>query len=423
MIFSVLLLGVFIGWLLSPSSPSVPSQILTVDSGSSGESGEEQQFWTCSMHPQIQQPSPGKCPICGMDLIPISKTSVKEEQPGGGIPLSRQTIEVANVQFAKVHRMGAKKHLRLPATVEADESKLIRLTSHVPSARIEKLYVNFEGAFVRKGEAVAKIYSPEIITAHRELLLARNDSVPRGDLEKIVHQKFRNWKFTEQQIAQLANSREVQSTVEILSPLSGYVLKLYVREGDHPKEGTVIAEIADLSSVWIWIDLYEQHLPFVRVGSSVRIEFEALPGKRYSGTISYIEPTINPKTRTTRARVILANPGNFLRPGMYGLAEIMVQQPSVLAIPKTAVLWTGERSIVYVKVAQTADRAIVRPRQVRIGAELGNSMIQVLDGLIEGEEVVSHGTFVVDASAQLLGFESMMSTGGEAAAVPHQHQH
>jgi len=408
----IFLVGIFIGWLLAPSPSAQEGSVADSDTAAAAQG----QVWTCSMHPQIRQNEPGKCPICGMDLIPLE---VEESQKQvEGITLTRNALEVANIQFAVVQRQQGTKTLRLPAVVAPDEGKLLRLTSHVPSARIEELYVNFEGAFVQAGQPVAKIYSPEIIAAHRELLVALRENQPL--LLETIRQKFRNWKFTEQQIAELERSRELQSTVEILSPVAGHVLKLNVREGDHPKEGDVIMEIANLSTVWVWLDVYEQDLPFVRVGMPVSFQFDALPGKTFEGRIAYIEPTVNETTRSVPVQVEIPNPKLQLRPGMYGVATVYAQRRSVMTIPKTAVLWTGERSLVYVKAEQQEDRVVVVPRMVRLGADLGK-VVEVLDGVQEGEEVVANGTFIVDASAQLAGFVSMMNPTGGQSAVPHHH--
>ncbi len=408
----IFLVGIFLGWLLAPSPSGQAGSPADRDTTAVSEG----QVWTCSMHPQIRQNEPGKCPICGMDLIPLE---VEESQKQvEGITLSRNALEVANIQFAVVQRRQGTKTLRLPAVVAPDERQLLRLTSHVPSARIEELYVNFEGAFVQAGQPVAKIYSPEIIAAHRELLVALRENQPL--LLETIRQKFRNWKFTEQQIAALERSQELQSTVEILSPVSGHVLKLNVREGDHPKEGDVIMEIANLSTVWVWLDVYEQDLPFVRVGMPVSFQFDALPGKTFEGRIAYIEPTVNETTRSVPVQVEIPNPGLQLRPGMYGVATVYARRGSVMTIPKTAVLWTGERSLVYVKAEQQEDRVVVVPRMVRLGADLEDA-VEVLDGLQEGEEVVANGTFIVDASAQLAGFVSMMNPTGGQSAVPHHH--
>ncbi len=403
--------GVFLGWLLSPSVPeSEPT------AAADTAAVQEGQIWTCSMHPQIRQNKPGKCPICGMDLIPLETEQAATTTEG--IPLSSDAIAVANIRFAVAERRKAEKVLRLPAVVAPDERKLLRLTSHVPSARIESLYVNFEGAFVRKGEPVAKIYSPEIIAAHRELLIALQEKQPV--LLETIRQKFRNWKFTEEQIAQLERTKQLQSTIEILSPVTGHVLKLNMREGDHPMEGAVIMEIADLSTVWVWLDVYEQDLPLITVGMPVSFQFDAVPGKIFKGTVAYIEPTVNEKTRSVPVQVVIPNPALQLRPGMYGVATVHIQQSPTLVIPKSAVLWTGERSLVYVKAEEQPDRVIVVPREVRLGADL-KDVVEVVAGLSEGEEVVAYGTFIVDASAQLAGFPSMMNPTGGQSALPHHH--
>ena len=374
---------------------------------------DETGVWTCSMHPQIRQDKPGKCPICAMDLIPVRKGS------GGGensdpkaIQLSEEAAALADVQTSKVSRKNPVKTVRLYGKIAPNEQSLQSQTAHV-GGRIEQLNINFTGESVRAGQTLAVLYSPELFTAQQELLEAIKMKQPA--LIQAAHEKLRLWKMTNAQIEAIEQSGSVSPLVEIKANVSGIVMTKRVNQGDYVASGAVLFDIANLSSVWAMFDTFEVDLPFLNRGDQVHFTLQALPGKTYTGRIAFIDPIINPSTRTARVRVEVPNSHMELKPEMYATAEVSAPLQGYkdrITVPQTAVLWTGKRSIVYVKQPDTSTPTFLM-REVELGPSLGNAYV-ILKGLSEGEEVVTNGVFSIDASAQLEGKQSMMNNDGEA---------
>lgn len=374
---------------------------------------DETGVWTCSMHPQIRQDKPGKCPICAMDLIPVRKGS------GGGensdpkaIQLSEEAAALADVQTSKVSRKNPVKTVRLYGKIAPNEQSLQSQTAHV-GGRIEQLNINFTGESVRAGQTLAILYSPELFTAQQELLEAIKMKQPA--LIQAAREKLRLWKMTNAQIEAIEQSGSVSPLVEIKANVSGIVMTKRVNQGDYVASGAVLFDIANLSSVWAMFDTFEVDLPFLNRGDQVHFTLQALPGKTYTGRIAFIDPIINPSTRTARVRVEVPNSHMELKPEMYATAEVSAPLQGYkdrITVPQTAVLWTGKRSIVYVKQPDTSTPTFLM-REVELGPSLGNAYV-ILKGLSEGEEVVTNGVFSIDASAQLEGKQSMMNNDGEA---------
>lgn len=421
--------GLFLGWLFfSPSSttPQVNDEHHSHDSIAEHPHGHDLQqdengVWTCSMHPQIKQDKPGKCPICGMDLIPLRKSGNDHENVDpSAIQLSEEAIALANVQTSRVSKENPVKEVRLYGKIAPDERSLQSQTAHV-GGRIESLAVDFTGETVRTGQTLATLYSPDLFTAQQELLEAIKMQQPA--LIKAAREKLQLWKMTDAQITAIQQSGTTSPTVEIKSNTSGIVMSKRVSQGDYVSQGAVLFDVANLSKVWAMFDAYETDLPFLSKGDPVSFTMQAFPGKVFKGRIAFIDPIVNPTSRTSRVRVEVANPGMELKPEMYATAIVdapLKGYKDQIIVPQTAVLWTGKRSIVYVKQPDMSTPTF-QMREVELGPSLGNAYV-ILKGLSNGEEIVTNGVFSIDASAQLEGKTSMMNNDGNTAH-PTQSEH
>jgi Cu(I)/Ag(I) efflux system membrane fusion protein len=269
--------------------------------------------------------------------------------------------------------------------------------------------VNFTGEMVRKGQPLALIYSPELVTTQQELLETAKSKEKQPEIYEAAIEKLKQWKLTDKQIAQIENSGKVQANMEVESTASGIVSARRVNNGDYVSQGSVLYEVSDLSHVWVMFDAYESDLPFLKKGDKVEFSVQALPGIAFSGKIMFIDPVIDPVNRVAKVRLEMSNPGAKLKPEMFvtGIVKSNLDEfKDMLVIPRSAVLWTGKRSIVYVK--QPGDEPIFKIREIELGPQLGNSYV-VAEGLADGEEIVTQGAFSVDAAAQLEGKPSMMN--------------
>lgn len=393
-----LLTGLFLGWLLFHSSDKKSDKQQTTET--------KNQIWTCSMDPQIRKDKAGKCPICGMDLIALKESETKVDS--AAIHFSKEAAELANVTTSIVSHQKPTKEVRLYGKVQADERLLQNQVAHI-GGRIDKLFVNFTGEAVHKGQLLALIYSPELITAQQELIEAAKSKKMQPEIYDAAMQKLMQWMLTEKQIAQIESSGKVKTNFEVYSNTSGIVTARRVNTGDHVLEGSVLYDIANLSSIWVLFDAYESDLPFLKVGNLISFTMQALPGTKFSAKIQFIDPVIDPVNRVAKVRVEVGNANGKLKPEMFatGIVKANLNEfKNKLIIPRSAVLWTGKRSIVYVKQPDTEGFSF-KIREIELGPMLGNSYV-VLSGLNDGEEIVTDGTFSVDAAAQLAGKPSMM---------------
>jgi membrane fusion protein, copper/silver efflux system len=395
-----MIIGIFFGWLFfhSPHKNELKSEQTTQSSIST--------IWTCSMHPQIRMDKPDKCPLCGMDLIPLHRSDKLIDS--GSIHLTKEAAELSNVLTTVVTKQKPVKEIHLYGKVQADERLLQNQVAHFPG-RIERLLVNFTGEGVRKGQTLAIIYSPELVTAQQELLEASKTKQDQPEIYEASKQKLREWKLTESQIATIESSGIIQNNFNIVSDYNGIIMARRVDNGDHIAQGTVLYDIADLSIVWVMFDAYENDLPFLAEGNKISFTVQALPGTNFSGNIIFIDPVIDPVTRVSKVRVEINNQSGKLKPEMFTTGIVnanLAEYKNNFIIPRSAVLWTGKRSVVYVKQAGT-DEPVFKMREIELGPMLGNSYV-VINGLKEGEEIVTQGTFSVDAAAQLEGKPSMM---------------
>ena len=326
--------------------------------------------------------------------------------------MNEQSYQLANIQTTVVEKASAKKEIRLLGRVKPDERRLYSQVSHIPG-RIERLYVNFTGEKVYNGQKIVRIYSPELISAQKELFEAIKSKDIYPQLYTASRNKLKLWKLSDKQIDAIEATGNVQEQIDILSDHSGYVMKRNVEVGDYIKAGENLFEIANLSSVWVMFEAYEADIPWIHVNDMVEFKIQAIPSKTFKGKITYVDPFVSSNTRVAKVRVEVNNPGNKLLPEMYASGIIQAKMKGMentIVIPKSAVLWTGKRAVVYVKVPHEKTISFVY-REIELGQDMGQ-FYSVQEGLEEGEVVATNGVFRIDASAQLLGQKSMMNPEG-----------
>lgn len=415
-VLSTLAIGLLLGWLFFGGKGNNAQEENLVETQGVGE----ETIWTCSMHPQIRQNEPGDCPICGMDLIPLEDDQNDDIDPMA-ISMSATAMQLANIQTAVVGAMEHVKQVRLNGKIQEDERLLFSQSSHVPG-RIENLKVNFTGDYVRKGQVIASVYSPEMVTAQEELFQAQKMMDTQPQLFNAAKEKLKTWKLTDSQIEQMLQSGVATATFDIRADVSGSVIQKMVNVGDYVQRGQSIYEIVDLSRVWVLFDVYESDMGWINKGDKVEYTVSSLPGETFTGTISFLDPMINSATRVAKARLATANSGLKLKPEMFvsGIVQAELKsQTDAVVVPKSAVMWTGQRSVVYVK--SVSDRGLnFKMREVTLGPSLGESYV-ISDGLEMGEEIAVNGTFSIDAAAQLAGKPSMMNPEGGPTMTGHDH--
>lgn len=410
-----LAIGFLLGWLLFGKQKE-RTKVSEEETEQSSKKAD-QSIWTCSMHPQVRKQEPGDCPICGMELIPL-----KEEQSGidaDAVAMSPTAIQLANIKTATVGEEKPVKKLFLNGKVQEDERKVVIQSTHIPG-RVERLLIDFTGAYIQKGNVIAYIYSPELVTAQKELLEASEMSTTEPQLLESAKQKLKNWRLSNRQIEQILNSGKVQESFPVTADVSGYVIEKQVKRGDYIQKGAALFKIADLSTVWIFFDIYETDLKWIEEGDKVTFTIPALPGQSFESRIDYIDPVISAKSRVAKARAVYKNENKQLKPEMLVRgsikAQLQVYEDGVI-VPKSAVLWTGTRSVVYV-MDKNAQSLQFKMREVTLGPALGEQYI-IESGLQKGEEIAVSGAFSIDAAAQLAGKSSMMQN---ATATPSAHK-
>lgn len=413
-----LVAGLFFGWVFFHGSANKNTDNQLTE----GSGPVKKTIWTCSMHPQIRMDKPGKCPICGMDLIPLDENSGNETAVSPDeIQLTESALKIADIQTMVVQKAYPYKELYLLGKVETDERNISELTARF-GGRIEKLWVNFTGQHVNKGERLATIYSPALITAQKELLEAQEYEQSNPDLYRAARNKLKLWDLTDEQIDNIEQKGEAQNYFDILSPIAGTVTRRNVALGDYVKEGNALFQVIDLTRVWVMFEAYESDLPWIKTGDKVTFSIQSLPGKHFRGHVSFIDPLIDPRTRIAQVRVEVNNPGLVLKPEMFAngvVTSTIAGNKKDLIIPKTAVLWTGKRAVVYVKVPGR-EQPVFKYREIVLGPDAGNFYV-VADGLQEGDEIAVNGVFKIDAAAQLAGKPSMMNPQGGTVSTGHNH--
>lgn len=378
-----------------------------------------EQIWTCSMHPQIKQNEPGDCPLCGMDLIPLEANSSSDPLV---LEMTNEAVKLANIQTTVLGKEdgAAVKTIRLSGKIQADERLASSQVAHVPG-RIEKLYVTFTGEQVSKGQKLADIYSPDLITAQRELLEALKLQSLNPNLLEAARNKLRFWKISNNVITDIEASGEIKETFSLFAAESGIVTNRRVSVGDYLKQGEPLFDLMNLRKVWVLFDAYEEDLASIKIGNRIEFTTPSIPNKMFNTRVTFIDPIINPNTRVASIRTEVNNSNGQLKPEMFvnGILQqnISKKSTSQLTVPKSAVLWTGKRSVVYVKVPDMTIPSF-KFREVEIGESIGDSY-RVVSGLESGEEVVTYGSFTIDAAAQLNNQASMMNKNVMEKGVDH----
>jgi len=467
-------------WTISNPSASLRTGFKSQISNLQSEAG----WWTCSMHPQIRQPKPGKCPICFMDLIPVASEQV--EIGPRQISFSKEALKLMEIETTPVERKFVTAEIRMVGKVEYDESRVKEIAAWVPG-RIDRLYVDFTGITVKKDDHMVYLYSPQLLSAQAELLQAvkavqesgsgTSELIRRSSIATLeaAREKLRLLGLQKEQIEEIEKTGKPVDHLTIYAPIGGIVIAKHANAGDYVETGAKIYTIADLSEVWVKLDAYELDMMWIRYGQEVEFTVEAYPGEIFKGKISFIDPMLNPMTRTVKLRVNVSNPDGRLKPEMFVRAvvranvaqggRVMVPElagkwicpmhPSVikaqagtcdicgmdlvtteslgyvtieqagepsLVIPVTAALITGKRAVVYVQVPE-AERPTYEGRQIVLGPRAGDYYL-VKEGVAEGDVVVTKGNFKIDAALQIRAKPSMMNPQGHAEQNGHQgHNH
>ena len=422
--------------------------------------------WTCSMHPQVRLPKPGKCPICSMPLVPTASMPKKSaDTETGGEPmleLSEHARAMASVETAPIERRKLSREIRAVGKVQYNESALSTITARV-DGYIERLFIDYTGVEVKAGDHLVEIYSPDLVVAQQELLLSAGSS-----LAEAVKLKLRRWELTDAQIDEIVRTRKPQERITLASPINGTVTEKLVVQKSAVKAGDILYKLANLDSVWVYLDIYEYELSWVRYGQSAEIATEAYPGETFTGRVWFINPVLTDESRTVKVLVNIANKDKRLKPGMFVSAAIragllangqfaptgvegkwtclmhpqvleegggpcpvckmeLTQIPPatgeskpedqlVLGVPLTAVLDSGVRKIAYIERAPGK----YVPAELKLGSRAGD-FYPVLAGLKEGDRVAVRGNFLLDSQFQISGLPSLFYEHGQAPAAGHQH--
>ena len=392
------------------------------DKKHTGKAAEEKTaqatLYTCSMHPCIIKDKPGTCPICGMELIRKidgaaggAQTAEQKQQAEmlGHVSLSPTQRVMANVATVEAEQQALNKEINAVGIVQFDQSRQGKVTAWI-SGRIDKLNVNTVGAFVSKNKPVAEVYSPDLLATQQEYLLAvrsrdqlKNSPIPsisqNGEgLVASARQRLTLFGVREDQIAELEKAGKPNIRLPIYTPLSGIVIEKMVQQGQYVNTGDPLFSIADLSTVWVEVEVYENEFPNIRIGQKAEIRSQSFPGKPFIGRVAFIYPFLDPKTRTVKARVEMPNPGMKLKPDMFVNAIIKVPLGSAIVVPVTAVIDTGKRQVVWIETSP----GMFEPRDVQVGQQTDDK-VQILSGLKQGDMVAVSGGYLIDSESQLKG--------------------
>ncbi len=407
----------------------VPRGSADSDAGAEAASLKKKEVvYSCSMCPQVRQPEPGLCPICGMDLIPVSDADGATQLEANQVALSERAKKMARIRTALVRQQAEPGvDLQLLGRIEPNESSFRTVTAWT-AGRIDRLHVKVTGQSISKGQIVATLYSPEIFAAHQDLLVAikqlerlsaGTQFAKKASDEALAstRERLQLLGVPNTDIARMEKAKAPWRQIPIRTPFGGTVLERATTEGAYVKTGTPLYKVANLRSVWVQLDAYENDLPRLALNQAVTIRVEGLAENTFEGKISFIDPTLDPMRRTARVRVEVRNKGGRLKPGMFVQALVNGEQRPTdkarpMLIPKNAAIFTGRRSLVYVEVPG-ADRPTYEARVVRLGP-LSGGHYPVVAGLRSGERVVVNGAFVLDADLQIRGGQSMMMVADDS---------
>ncbi|HEX2983661.1 MAG TPA: efflux RND transporter periplasmic adaptor subunit [Ignavibacteriales bacterium] len=370
-------------------------------------------LYYCPMHPEVTSDKPGVCPICHMDLVKRTDTGASSQSMGNTIMLSDQDITLANISTIKVGKKKLSGTVKTFGYLDFAEPNRKTISSRF-SGRIEKLFANQTGEYVKAGSPLFEIYSPDISQAQNDYLIAyRNNKNNSNQTSAMMlnssRKKLELLGITGKQVKELEQTGEVQLTITYYSPYSGTVLEKKINEGAYVNEGTALYEIADLSVLWNITEAYISDLSYIKVGDNAEMTMQAYPGEVFKGRITFIYPVANSESRTVKVRSEFVNKGNKLKPQMFTETSFSRSAAEGIVVPDEAVIITGERNVVWVRVGGNS----FSPRNVQLGAKFG-SEYQVLSGLKAGEEIAATGAYLLDSESQLKG-------GGQTPAEEHKH--
>ncbi len=374
---------------------------------------EKTEQYSCAMHPQIQQAEMGKCPLCGMDLTIASINS------GAGtnqFQMTETAMALANIETTEIGVGDLEGNTLILSGKIGSNEQTDAVQTSIFDGRIEDLQINYVGQYIKKGNKIGMIYAPEMYTAQDQLLT----SASYKETHKKLFDQARNasglWRMTDAQINQVLKTGKPISNFPIIADVSGTVTEVLASEGNFYKQGDPLFKVSNLYTVWAVFDAYENQLPLLKTGQEIRIGSDTFNGKEYKAKIAFIDPVLDAANRTVAVRATLKNKEGLLKPGMFIKGAVAVDlSGQLLTVPKSAVLWTGKRSLVYVKPDPT--KAVFEMTEVTLGNVIGDSYA-VLNGLSPGDEVVVNGTFTVDAAAQLQGKKSMMALTNNVPISP-----
>jgi RND family efflux transporter MFP subunit len=390
------------------------------------KTGKKIKYWVAPMDPTYVRNEPGKSPM-GMDLVPVYEDEGEEKESASTIRIDPVTIQNMGVRLGKVERKALTKDIRTVGSITYDETRIYAVNTKF-DGWIERLYVDFVGQTVKKGQRLFDLYSPQLVTAQEEYLLARDQFVrfsqsPYPDIRENARRlldatstRLRYWDLTAAQIAKLEETGQIRKNLTVYSPAGGVVTEKNALEGHYVKAGEHQYEITDLSVVWVDVDVYEYELPWVRKGMPASMELAYIPGKRFAGKVLFIYPYLDTKTRTAKLRLEFANPDMELKPGMYANIYLTPRiAEDSLVVPLEAVIDTGVRKVVFVALGNGRFQA----RDVRLGVEGNQNEYQVLAGLSEGEEIVLSAQFMLDSESRLREAAQKMLEAQEKAPAEH----
>jgi len=387
------------------------------------ESREAVQQYYCPMHPDYHSDKPGDCPICGMRLVPVEKKKQEAPAPAaavppesrraaGGVPglasvgVTGEGARLAGVQTAFAERRSLTRTSRAAGVVVADETRVRRVQTKI-SGWVEKLYVSSTGQLVRAGQPLLSLYSPELLASQEEFLRAREaagrfsqSSLPevrRGgeDLLTAARRRLELFDVPASTIARLERTGAAQRTVTLTAPVSGYVTGKQIFEGQQVQPGMDLLTVTDLSRVWVEADFFEYESRDLRLGARATVSLPYDPGTRLTGRVAFVYPTVDPATRTLKARLEFPNPGLALKPGMYVDVTPDLGTREAVVIPDSAVIDTGVRQVVFVQKGNSFE-----PRLVRTGERAGGQ-VAILSGVAAGERVAVRANFLLDSESRL----------------------
>ena len=371
--------------LLAACDPTGPAD--TTDAAAPEE------LWTCSMHPQVLQPEPGQCPLCGMDLVLAGS--------GGGdvdiVEIVPGVVQQIGVETSPVERTTVFRHVRSLGEVEVGEDELAVVNLRF-SGWVERIHVDKTGDEVKAGQRLFDIYSPELVAAQEEYLLALRTQGEDGTLTRSAKRKLELWNLASYDIQSIRDKGEASRTMPIRAPQAGFVLHKDLVEGARVTAGQDVYRIGNLQRIWVTAEVYEHDAPWVEVGQPAQLELTNLAGQVVEGQVAYIYPTLNPKSRTLTVRLEFDNPGVRLKPGMFATVYIQYRRhDDTIAVPTEAILHSGRRQLVFVALGEGR----FEPREVTTGLQGDHRITEITSGLEEGELVVTSGQFLVDSESQL----------------------